>query len=115
MPGRGNRVNSNEGLSEVAVTAMCLPKQFSHAWFVGMSESESTVLSIDSAIRIAPRIRWLAKGNAVGQAHFIAELFGPAAERIQQLTTCARLNSFPDFPRKPDRPTLSMPALAWNF
>jgi len=25
------------------------------------------------------RVRWLAKGDAVGQAHFIAELFGLAA------------------------------------
>ena len=25
------------------------------------------------------RVRWLAKGDAVGQAHFIAELFGIAA------------------------------------
>jgi len=25
------------------------------------------------------RVRWLAKGDVVGQAHFIAELFGIAA------------------------------------
>jgi hypothetical protein len=25
------------------------------------------------------RVRWLAKGDTVGQAHFIAELFGVAA------------------------------------
>jgi hypothetical protein len=58
------------------------------------------------------RVRWLAEENAVGQADFIAGLFGLAAEPDSILTlTCVRLNSRAELRKK----TLSWIALRITF